>query len=265
MQHSDKWVESLDGSTEIPRSLRNDYAAKNVRPKERADEVPSLPNSIELNIGSWSTLDQTSPSLVGVGLFFHTDSRDHGSLCVSSIAPGTSAFRCGIIEIGDKLFSLNDESVTGWNLVTLRSKLQGTPGTFVALELMRLDTKSKSRQTFRINLMRGSAHFIQYHDEHEAFGHASTERILAERRKLIELKNKEQKLYTAIDLRLQDESKAVEKARWERQKEQDTNNSLCEELAKLQELLLDKSRSGKDSATAAGGVGFIFQAVNGGS
>ena len=90
----------------------------------------------ELNFGSCHGLDQVG-SLVGVGLFFIPNPEEDGSFYVSSIVPGSSAFRAGLIELFDKLVTLDGESVEGWTLPSLRKRLMGKPGTFANLQLMR--------------------------------------------------------------------------------------------------------------------------------
>ncbi len=189
-----------------------------------------LSEVIELNIGSWSMLDQTSPSNVGVGLFFRTEGRN--GLYVSSIAPGSSAYRSGKIGIGDKLLSLNEEIVARWNLAALRSKLQGMPGTFVALAFER--TQEGILQTFSIILMRGTAHFMDYYDEHEAFGTSTLDSVEAKKTRLLIRKKEEQQLCLSIEECLRDEQEELEKVLDERRHLSAENTELVERLKSLQ-------------------------------
>ena len=208
-------------------------------------------------------LDQTSPSLVGVGLFFRHE-KDKDALYVSSIAPGSSAFRSGVIELSDKLKSLNDEQVLSWNLVTLKNKLQGTPGTFVALEFERQSARLPARaaSVYRINLMRGSVQFIQYHDEHDAFGPMSVDRIEAECRMLLQHREEEKNLAVNIERCLRDEEVALKKAREEKLRAQETNRRLFQQLSELREQLarIDAGETAHDDAAgppALGGDGLL--------
>ncbi len=242
MDRNDPWREPLDRGTEIPRSLVNEYGSKLARPREFAEEKTTLSEVIELNIGSWSMLDQTSPSNVGVGLFFRRIAQGtvhgHFALCVSSIAPGSSAYRAGIIEIGDKLLCLNEESVAGWNLATLRSKLQGIPGTFVALEFERHPSKRRKNEAhdhaYTINLMRGTAHFMDYYDEHEAFGTSTLTSVEAKKTKLLILRQEEQQLCLSIEECLREEHEELEIVYNERHQLSLTNSELLRRLQALE-------------------------------
>ncbi len=175
-------------------------------------------------------MDQTSPSNVGVGLFFRA--AGHDALRVSSIAPGTSAYRSGKIAIGDKLLSLNDESVARWNLAALRSKLHGIPGTFVSLEFER--TQEEMKQKYKISLMRGTAHFMDYYDEHEAFGTSTLNSIEAKKIKLLMRKKEEQQMCLSIEECLRDEQEELNKVLEERRLLSAQNTELVEWLNALQ-------------------------------
>ena len=91
----------------------------------------------ELNFGSCHGLDQLGHSLVGVGLFFIPNPEENNAFYVSSIVPGSSAFRSGSVELFDKLLTVDGESVVGWTLQSLRRRLLGTHGTFIDLQLTR--------------------------------------------------------------------------------------------------------------------------------
>lgn len=105
---------------------------------------------------------------------------------------------------------------------------------FVALELARVQQHQKTKHVYRINLMRGTAHFIQYHDEHEAFGQESTDRMLAERRRLLTLKTNEQKVLLEVEHCLQDEARALNALQQDRARAQLQNRDLADALAQLQ-------------------------------
>jgi hypothetical protein len=105
-----------------------------------------LINETELNFGSCHGLDQVGP-FVGVGLFFIPNPEEDGSFYVSSIVPGSSAFRSGSVELFDKLITLDGEAVQGWSLQFLRKRLMGQHGTFVNLQLVR----TNDARTYRVS------------------------------------------------------------------------------------------------------------------
>jgi hypothetical protein len=91
----------------------------------------------ELNFGSCHGLDQAGPLQVGVGLFFIPNPEDNGAFYVSSIVPGSSANISGIVDLFDKLMTLDNKLVVGLSLSELRRRLFGRPGTLVQLEFIR--------------------------------------------------------------------------------------------------------------------------------
>ncbi len=109
-------------------------ATKLISPKEYASEY--LLGAMEGDAGSWSGLDESGADKVGVGLFFRAD-LDDGSITVVSMVPGSSAHLSGLVIVGDKLLAIDNESVFGFTLMTLRSKLHGLPGTYVILDFER--------------------------------------------------------------------------------------------------------------------------------
>jgi hypothetical protein len=132
------------------RSLRNNgnaqYAASATQSSLRDDAMsaaswPAVANDwllkeTELNFGSCHGLDQVG-HLVGVGLFFIPNPEDNDAFYVSSIVPGSAAFRSGSIEQFDKLLTIDDTTVEGWSLEFLRKRLLGKHGTFVHLQLLK--------------------------------------------------------------------------------------------------------------------------------
>ncbi len=132
------------------RSLRNNgnaqYAASATQSSFRDDAMSSaswpavandwLLKETELNFGSCHGLDQVG-HFVGVGLFFIPNPEDDDAFYVSSIVPGSSAFRSGSVELFDKLLTIDDMVVEGWPLEKLRKRLLGKHGTFVDLQLVK--------------------------------------------------------------------------------------------------------------------------------
>ena len=128
-----------------------------------------LQEKAELETGSWSGLDESSPDKVGVGIFFKR--YPDGSFRVASIVPGSSAFKSGVINIGDKLLSLDRLLVTNLKLQELKNRLHGVPGTFAILELEKVN---QNNETYLINLTRGTPIFMDYQDK---FGVANAAQI----------------------------------------------------------------------------------------
>jgi hypothetical protein len=258
---NDDWRPILDDTTEIPRSFMVDHGLRLHRPRERVAEK-STRGVFEMNLGSWGALDQSNPSNVGVGLFFQKDKRTE-NLFVSSIAPGSSAFRSGKITIGDELISLNEEKVVGWNLVNLRSKLQDMPGTFVSLELVhkRMKTGSKHKGSYKINLMRGSAHFIEFCDRKDFTGQAipsetkaATEsepfnsqtyiqQVRSRTAVLLNDKAQEQNRIVWVEECLRQEQQALEAQNRRRQECVQRHSQLCQKLSEL-EIELEHQQEG---------------------
>ncbi len=161
-----------------------------ISPKESASEW--LLGSAELDVGSWSGLDESGPDKLGVGLFFRIN-HDDGTLRVVSIVPGSSSHKSGLIQLDDKLLNIDSESVFGWNLKTLRSRLHGPPGSHVTLDLERGD--GPRRKTFRINAMRGSPQYIAYQD---LYGPANASQL----DNLVLKKREEQKFNSMVEKQL---------------------------------------------------------------
>jgi C-terminal processing protease CtpA/Prc len=107
---------------------------KLVSPKEHASEY--LLGAMEGDAGSWSGLDESGADKVGIGLFFRAD-QDDGAIQVISMVPGSSAHLSGLVVVGDKLISIDNESVFGFSLMHLRTKLHGLPGTYAILDFER--------------------------------------------------------------------------------------------------------------------------------
>ena len=131
------------------RSLRNSapYAPSANQSSLRDDAMSSsswpavandwLLKETDLNFGSCHGLDQVG-QFVGVGLFFIPNPEDNDAFYVSSIVPGSAAFRSGSIELFDKLLAIDGAVVDGLPLDLLRKRLLGKHGTFVDLQLMKI-------------------------------------------------------------------------------------------------------------------------------
>mmetsp|Transcript_31645 Transcript_31645/g.75213 ORF Transcript_31645/g.75213 Transcript_31645/m.75213 type:complete len:233 (-) Transcript_31645:64-762(-) len=189
-------------------------------PKEFASEW--LLNTAEGDVGSWSALDESGPDKLGVGIFFRHQPED-GSMRVVSIVPGSAAHKSGVIVTGDKLISVDEESVFGWNLKVLRGRLHGTPGSHVTLDMENTNGRKENRQRYRINLARGSPEFIAYSD---LFGPANAAQLDA----LVLQKREEQKFNAMVEKQLK-----VEQARFAQSQER-RRQAEGQEMAMRQQL-----------------------------
>eukprot|EP00960_Hanusia_phi_P061618 764891-Hanusia_phi.AAC.4 len=211
-------------------SVTESRSSKLRTPKEMASEW--LLAQAEVEVGSWSGLDESGPDKVGVGLFFRI-SPDDGSLRVVSIVPGSSAHKSGLVRVKDMLVRLDDESVQGWSLHQLRLRLHGPPGSFVTLDMTR-DGGGQEPFSFKLDLMRGSPYFIQFQDR---YGTANAAQLNA----LILQKREEQKFLMIIEKQLKlEQARLVEVRR---------------SLGRRRDVLSRPSGSGEEEESGAGGAG----------
>ena len=90
-----------------------------------------------------------------------------------------------------------------------------------------------NNQKFTINLMRGTAHFMDYYDEHEAFGTSSQNSVQAKKTKLLMRKMEEQQMCLEIEECLQEEHEELEKVLEERRLLTARNSELVARLNAL--------------------------------
>ena len=81
-------------------------------------------------------MDRVPPRKAGIGLALEQTMA--GTLCyVADIQPGGSAALHGGVEIGDKILSIDKESVAGLSLSEVGMRMGGPEGTYVTLGLVR--------------------------------------------------------------------------------------------------------------------------------
>mmetsp|Transcript_4558 Transcript_4558/g.8945 ORF Transcript_4558/g.8945 Transcript_4558/m.8945 type:complete len:310 (-) Transcript_4558:117-1046(-) len=200
--------------------------AKLMPPKEHASD--SLISNMEADIGSWSGLDETGPDKVGVGLFFTCHGED-GAHRMSSMVPGSSAHLSGLLLVGDKILSVDNEAVYGLTLVQLRQRIHGVPGTFVTLDMER-ELQDGEKKMYRVNCMRGSPQFIAYQDR---YGVANASRL----DELVLQKREEQKFNSLVEKQLRIEQAKFAAAQQRRKDLEKGERNMREELEQLQKEL----------------------------
>lgn len=62
--------------------------------------------------------------------------------------------------MGDILVSVNQKPVKQWSIAFIREQIQGKPGSFVIIDMMRPETEEQPEVLFRLNIMRGSPEFV---------------------------------------------------------------------------------------------------------
>eukprot|EP00802_Teleaulax_amphioxeia_P023378 Tamp_23948.p1 GENE.Tamp_23948~~Tamp_23948.p1 ORF type:complete len:252 (-),score=75.64 Tamp_23948:257-991(-) len=208
-----------------------------IAPKEAASEW--LLGAAEMDVGSWSGLDESGPDKLGVGLFFQHNPAD-GAIRIISIVPGSAAHKCGLLEIHDQLMSVENEHVFGWSLKVVRERIHGTPGSHVTLDFQR-QKREKGQQEgtvhkFRVNLMRGSPQYVAYQD---IFGPANASQL----DQLILQKREEQKFNSMIEKQLKQEQARFAQAQEHRRNAEAREAELREEHQRLQRELFEEQAS----------------------
>ncbi len=88
--------------------------------------------------------------MTGIGIEFELYTRP-GVLVVMDVLPGSPAMHAGLLK-GDRIVSIDRKNFQGWPLEDVVAMLQGTRGTYVELELIRLH--SGNGQRFSVTLER---------------------------------------------------------------------------------------------------------------
>jgi hypothetical protein len=65
-----------------------------------------------------------------------------------------------VIRMGDILLAVNQKPVKEWTIAFIREQIQGKPGSFVIIDMMRPEDEEQPEVRFRLNIMRGSPEFV---------------------------------------------------------------------------------------------------------
>mmetsp|Transcript_28629 Transcript_28629/g.42060 ORF Transcript_28629/g.42060 Transcript_28629/m.42060 type:complete len:242 (+) Transcript_28629:78-803(+) len=221
--------------------LASNGGGRLIAPKEAASEW--LLGTAEMDVGSWSGLDESGPDKLGVGLFFQNNPSD-GAIRIISMVPGSAAHKCGLLEIQDQLVAVENENVFGWSLKVLRQRIHGTPGTHVTLDFQRSTRDKRGGEStmskFRINLMRGSPQYIAYQD---MFGPANASQL----DQLVLQKREEQKFNSMVEKQLKLEQARFAQAQELRRNAEADETEQREELQRLQRDLYEEEATIENS------------------